>query len=382
MGSIRSELESAGLVFPDFRRSNVEVAKEVAKGDGALIGNGRSKLFFLTIDALGYDLLEKAVAKSRLLKSVFGKGSLERISTVFPSFTPTVFTSIDSGLLPSEHGIIGSPLPIKEYGALRDIFGVSWWPAANEDSVVLFPQPKTVLQMAKHKGFFYLQDEKIVRKSEKADAMKSIRVLPYISQDDFVFQARKLAKTARLVYAYIWELDHVQHVYTKTAKQGFEVVTYLLERLAEKVIPYLKEEGWRIVITSDHGQLSTKRKDAIFLGPNSKIMQDLAMPPWGTESTMFFEVTESREKSFETRFGQHFGNRFLLYDSEEAIRSGLFGRSYVKPALRYRFGTYVAISKGGYTFRYVPPGSTIGKFGLGHHGGLTKEEMQIPLLIL
>ncbi|MGC8676518.1 MAG: alkaline phosphatase family protein, partial [Candidatus Micrarchaeia archaeon] len=374
--------------FPDFRRSNVEVAKEVAKGGGSLIGKADEKLFFLVIDALGYDLLEKAMTKSAVLRDSLKNAELKKISTLFPSFTPTLFTSIDSGLLPSQHGIIGSPLPVKEYGTFQDIFGMSWWPVASKtaDSAsarAMFPNPNTVLRMARNKGFYYLQHEEILRKTKDADAMKRIKALPYISQDDFVFQARSLLKSAKMVYAYIGDIDHAQHVYTKSTVHGFEIVVYGLERIAEKLIQQMKDYGWKLIITADHGQVSMRTSDVVHIGPRSNLMQDLSMPPWGTESTVFFEVTETRQKSFEAQFDRQFGKKFLLYASSEVIKSGLFGKNSVKPWLRYRFGTHVAISKGAYTMKYLKPGAQPLLFDVhGHHGGMTKEEMEVPLLMV
>ncbi len=389
MNDIRSELESQGLMFPDFKRSNVELAKEIARGNGSLIGKCGEKLFFLVIDALGYDLLEKAIARSAVLRNSLERAEIRKISTVFPSFTPTVFTSIDSGLTPAEHGIIGSPLPIKEYGTFQDIFGASWWPAANNSSDTtsmqpLFPSPYTVLKMAKRKGFYYLQDESIIQKTKDAEALKRINTLFYISQDDFLFQARSLLKSARLVYAYLGEIDHIQHVYTKGTRHGFAVAVLGLERLAEKLIPQLKSSGWKLVITADHGQISVRKSDMLLIGPRSRLMQDLSMPPWGAESAVFFEVAESRQKSFEDQFERLLGKKFLLFNSEEAIRSGLFGKPSTKPWLRYRFGTHIAISKGAYTLKYLKPGMQPQpmRFDVrGHHGGMTKEEMEVPLLI-
>ncbi|MEM3215851.1 MAG: alkaline phosphatase family protein, partial [Candidatus Micrarchaeaceae archaeon] len=377
-----------GLLFPNFRNSNIELAKQLAKGTGSMIGRHKKKRFFLVIDALGYDLLLRALDKSKVLRDAFSLASIEKISTVFPSFTPTVFTSIDSGLTPAEHGIVGSPLPIKEYGTFQDVFSLRWWPSSEEfkgesNAPPIFPSPKTVLQMAQNRGFCYLQDEDIIKKNKDSDAFKRIKSFAYISPDDFIIQAKSLLKEYSLVYAYQGYVDHAQHIYTKDTDHGFEVIVWGLERLAEKLVPYLKEQGWELVITSDHGQISTSKKDFTVLNSKSKLIRYLSAPPWGTESLNFFQVNEADSAKFEKQFESTCGKKFLLYDSEEAIKSGLFGKARIKEGLRYRFGTHVAVSKGRWQLKYLKPGVQLPEFKIhGHHGGLTKEEMEIPLLIL
>ena len=265
---------------------------------------------------------------------------------------------------------------------------MNWWPTTEElarkrEMRPLFPSPSIVLSMARKRGFYYLQSKEVMRKTKNADALKRINTLSYISQDDFIFQAKTLLKSARLVYAYIADIDHAQHVYTKSTRHGLEVVINSLERIAEKLVPYAERAGWELITTSDHGQVSMRTNDMTLIGPNSRLMRDLSMQPWGTDSTVFFEVTETRQKSFEARFNRLFGKKFFLYESEEAIKAGLFGKKMVDRWLRYRFGTHVAISKGRYAMKYIKPGMQHTKFRVrGHHGGMTKEEMEVPLIII
>jgi hypothetical protein len=161
----------------------------------------------------------------------------------------------------------------------------------------------------------------------------------------------------------------------------------MIERLMEKLLPKLKDNGWELLISSDHGQISANYKEVNRLSPKSEAMKYLRNEPWGSNRSTFFDAAEGLSDKFEKSFNKEFGKNLILYDSDEAIKSGLFGSTKVSDSLRYRFGTHIAIPKGNNILYYKYPGGKDyigGKEGdtylSGHHGGLSKEEMEIPSL--
>ncbi|MCL5093130.1 MAG: alkaline phosphatase family protein [Candidatus Marsarchaeota archaeon] len=390
MSSLRSDLEKEGFSLPEVSRSNLEVAKEIAEGGGSLIGKHKTKRFFLVIDGLGYDLLNMVMNKSPALSKAFSDAKIEKIKTMFPSFTPSVMTSIDSGLTIAEHGIVGSPIPMKEYGNMLDVFNIPWGPSLDEalgktDKYPIFPEMQTLIKMSRRKGFLYLQHENILNKGRNLNALNKINYSKYISMDDMIIQVLKAIKSnsKETVYVYIDYVDHAQHVYSKSTYDGLEITRYALERLAEKLIPALKQSGWETVITSDHGQGSFNEKDLRKISPQSKVMENLTTYPWGTHRSMFFNAVDGKGKLFEDEFQRSYGKSAYLADSDEAIKSGLFGKSKVSNWLRYRFGTHIAIAKGSSFLYYkYPDKKDYEKKIFGHHGGMSKDEMEIPLVIV
>ncbi len=390
MAGLRSELEASGLIFPEMENSNMEAAKEIAKGSGKLIGKRNSKRMFLLVDGLGYDLMLKAISNSPILRKAFSDARIKKITTIVPSFTPTVITSIDSGLTVAEHGIVGSPLYIKETGETGNVFGLSWAPSRDEtigktDTYPLFPELNTLLSMSKRRGFVYMQHENIISKSSNSNFLHDINYSKYISMDDLIIQSISLIKSRskKLIYAYVDYIDHAEHTYTKDSELGLAITIYALEHIAERLVPVLREYGWELVITSDHGQISITQRNITQINAKSSIMENLSAPPWGANRIMFFGVSENKKKKFEEQFAKLYGSRFLLYDSEEAIKSGIFGAKSAKSWIRYRFGTYVAIGKGNNLMYYRFPKRRERDTKLaGYHGGMSKEEMEIPLFIL
>ncbi len=394
MQSIKSDLIDKGFAFPDYGNSNMELAKEVAEGHGKLIGGKKKRRFLLFIDGFGQDLLKSAISNSKQLKKLPSKMQISKISTVFPSFTPTAFTSIDSGKTPAEHGIIGSPLPIREYGTIKDILSLPWSPLLDEvsgksDANSLFPSLDTLLKMGKRKDFMYMQFERVNQKNSQTYLYNNINYTDYISFDDLLYQSIDIAESDKynLVYAYIPDIDHAQHEYSKESRRVLHITVFILEMIMEKLLPKLKDNGWELIISSDHGQISSKHDDISRFDARSSALKYLRNPPWGTDRSMFFDSSEGLEEKFEKEFNKEFSKNFVLYDSNDAIKSGLFGSTKVDDSLRYRFGTHIAIATRKNIIYYKYPGGREypgGKEWIsgssGHHGGLSKEEIEIPLL--
>jgi len=90
-------LKKEGLVVPDFKNSNMEVVRQLAEGKGRFTGQ-KSKKIFLLIDGLGYNFLMELMKKSPEFSNILKDAEINKATTIFPSFTITVISSLDSGL--------------------------------------------------------------------------------------------------------------------------------------------------------------------------------------------------------------------------------------------------------------------------------------------
>ena len=118
MVSILSELNDEGFILPDFKNSNFKASKQIGDGNNrGVVGNNSRKIFIL-LDGLGYDLLEKITAKFKELRKNMEKFENKKVTTLFPSTTMNILSSIYGGVTPAEHGVVGSNLFIKEAGVI------------------------------------------------------------------------------------------------------------------------------------------------------------------------------------------------------------------------------------------------------------------------
>ncbi|HOW97966.1 MAG TPA: phosphodiesterase, partial [Kiritimatiellia bacterium] len=68
----------------------------------------------------------------------------------------------------------------------------------------------------------------------------------------------------------------------------------------------------------------------------------------------------------------------VCVEGDYLVRNGYFGLGREHPALAQRVGDYVLIARAGYAFNTTPPGMP-SKFKRGNHGGMSAEEMRVPL---
>lgn len=137
----------------------------------------------------------------------------------------------------------------------------------------------------------------------------------------------------------------------------------------------------RIVITADHGLLDVPAPDQTILQEHDPLLDVLVVPPTGDARMPVFHLREGRRADFQEIFQARFANRMTLLSVDDAERLELFGPGPLSPTARRRFGDYIAFPHVPTTLSYHPPTRPMGKLYLAVHGGLSAEEMLVPLCL-
>ncbi len=87
------------------------------------------------------------------------------------------------------------------------------------------------------------------------------------------------------------------------------------------------------------------------------------------DKTQFLEIAEETLKGFE------------IYESRYLVNKNIFGLGEANDEFLDRIGDYIAIPKSNSYLLYLYTGKEEEKKLKGRHGGLTKREMIVPLLI-
>lgn len=341
--------------------------------------NPKDKILFVLVDGLGYykvkDLSDNSVLKSNLKTS---------ISTVNPTSTACVLSSIASAKYPSEHGILGwwqylrnkdvsyCPLPfverktginLKEKGIdTKDVFEFN--SILNElNTTVNISMPREIISSDFSKMFSGI--------NSNTHGFYSIK-------EAFLNMSKKINKNnSSFNYLYIDGLDETSHMYGTKSKE----VQNIINEIEEGVKKVKKEnEDLTIIITADHGQVDMV--NMMYLNQNNDYTKFFyALPSIDTRMISFF-VKEDCKKDFEDTFMREFGQDVILLTKDEINKFKLFGNESLSKNTLDSLGEYIAIVVNN-KFMVCDTINLEDKINTkGNHSGLTKEETTIPLVVI
>ena len=390
MASVLSELKDGGFILPDFKNSNFEASKQIGDGvRGGLVGKNPRKVFLL-LDGLGYNLLERVASKSRELKESMVKFDNRKVTTLFPSTTTNVLTSIYGGVTPAEHGAISTNLFIKEVGTIINCVYLTsamdpMGPKLKINPSDLYPKGKLMSDIkARGKKAVFLVPEHVVRSGLSIATFSEADLIPFVTFDDMIVKIAKLMDTGNIDYilAYFDTLDAMEHKYDPSSPEVEQSVYTMIQSISKILLGPAKENGFNIVITADHGHVKVTQEDNNIFTPKSEINDFLEVPLWGEPRAAFLAVKENKFGGFERYFENNLLKIGKLVKTDDAIKAGLFGSSKVSENIRYRFGTHIIIPNGNKCIQYLFPGMEEKPFkSKGRHGGMSSDEMYVPILV-
>jgi hypothetical protein len=136
-----------------------------------------------------------------------------------------------------------------------------------------------------------------------------------------------------------------------------------------------------IILTADHGQINTPLEKTLMLKDHPKLLECLSNALSGEPRAAYCYVKQSKKNQFERYIKTKWGKICELHKSEDLVKKNYFGLYKPNPKLLDRIGDYVLILKDDYSIKDFLIGEKK-TFHLGRHGGLSKEEMYVPLIVI
>ncbi len=310
----------------------------------------KDKIFFILVDAFGYNLFEKYI-KDSCNYDYF------KLTSLFPSTTSAVLTTLYTGLSPKEHGILEWYMYYEEFGEIIKTLPFSRKEGKENDELIklgfspsnLFNLP-TIFEKLKKED---IDSKFFVRKDYASSSYtlhmgKGAKIVPYTSLEN-AFQLLKKSNAA-LNFLYLDYLDIAQHHYGPYSKETKD----LLLKIWKNIVDLKNHTKERIIVTADHGQIEVSENFIIDVPKNLV---------GGSPRDVFLYSDYLPSLDY-----------MDALNKEDILK--LLGPGKERPKLKERVPNYILLPRDSYTIWF----EDIALKGL--HGGLSTEEMFVPFILV
>lgn len=362
------------LFYPDYTNSILNVSNSILKNYGVKtkyptislldqeLMKGYNHIIYILLDGMGVNIIRKHLTPDQALHKYLRK----EITSVFPPTTVAATDTVLSGLPPISSGYIGWTQYFKEENTDLVVF-------LNEDYYTHKKQHESLRD--KYLSFKTLYDQI----NEVNPSISTNEFFPSFRPDGSNSFKEQVEKVLLLThnqdksfnYVYWTEPDITQHIY---GIESVEVSTVIneLNNDFEDLIKDISEDTL-VVAIADHG-LTDIKEIKLFEFPDVTDLLE-RKPSIEPRATTFF-VKEGNLEEFETNFNKHFSKYFRLYTKKEIFESKIFGEGTPHPKVDEFIGDFFSIGISEYMFIFSES-----KNYKGHHAGLSKDEMIVPLIM-
>jgi hypothetical protein len=341
---------------------------------------GTDKLVLLVLDGLGYDRL-RDTPQARLLN----RGLLGPLTSVCPPTTASAIPTFLTGRPPQQHGFTGWFTWFGELGALAAVLpfqhrcgGGSLAGAISPRALCGLPPLFDGLGRPAH----LVMPEWIADSPFNRAFLGNAGSWPYRGLAGLVSAlgaALRADAGPAYVYAYWPGYDAIAHRFGAASP---EARRHLLEldRAVAAVLGLLEDRRARLLVTADHGFIDSPPERTLLLADHPRLAETLLLPLSGEPRLAYCYVQPDRRGAFESYVRERLGAYCDLYPSAALIEQGWFGLGAPHPRLADRLGHYALVMRENYKIKDWLPGEEP-YVHLGVHGGMSREELLVPLLL-
>ncbi|WP_028974773.1 alkaline phosphatase family protein [Spirochaeta cellobiosiphila] len=340
------------------------------------LGSNAKNVLVIILDGMGTELIKSNLSETGFLNQNI-KASL---TSVYPSTTTAAMTAYYTGQSPLEHGWLGWTLYMKEFGGLVDAFTnkgtVSQEPIWTQSAAQYLMPYQTIFDQIHH---YSPEVKQTVIQPSSINFQKGPQTNIKVDTIQELFQEIvriSQQENQQFIFAYWPNPDstlHKEGCYTTKVKDLFKE----LENGVEKLTDQLKDT--LLILSADHGQIDVGR--TVNLRDYPEIDACLIMPPSLESRALSLFVKPNKKAQFEDLFNENFGDEFILLSKEDFLSQAYLGQGTAHRKIDDYLGDYIAIGIGETLLQYIMPNSSPLPQFKGHHAGLRKEEMSIPLII-
>jgi hypothetical protein len=345
-----------------------------------------ARVALVYFDAFGWRFLERHADHP-----LFARADVERWSACFPSTTTVHSTTIHSGLPLGEHGLyewnVYEPRLDRLVTPLWFCFAGDDRPGtlvdAGFDAHDLFPKQtlyRRLLPVPSHVAM----PAGIARSETSKRLLRPATVHPFDDSAEGLALLCGALEAEERAYGtiYFGDADALMHMAGPDAPEVAELMEETLSAIAAAPWP----EGTLVLLTADHGMEGISPERTTYV---NVVWPELArhmavgadgkpLAPAGSCRDLFLHVLPERLDEVGARLAELLADVAEVRTVESLLSEGLFGE-HVTDALTSRLANLVVLPAAGEAAYWLEEGRFEQRF-LGQHGGLSANELEIPLV--
>lgn len=364
-------------------------------------GRRYERVIVLFVDAFGWRFFER-FQDHPLLQRFVVNGSVTQLTSQFPSTTSAHVTTLYTGQPVGRHGVyewfyyepaldaVIAPLLFSFAGDKQRETLLATGIGAEH----LLPAPEFIAGLLEQGvSITAFQPREFAQSTYTTRLMMGATVRPNLTLAEALVNVRlQVTGTQGKVCSvlYFGDIDTVGHVHGPDAPQmDAEIDAFLtvVERWLRREIDG-KVQDTLLMLFADHGQVAMDPKTTIYLN-RSRIFSQLApllrtdrggrvVAPAGGPRDFFLHVRDDAVDDAQALLTRFLAGRAEVAPTAALIDAGYFGPVPVAEVFRRRVGNLVILPYAGESVYWYEQDRFEQKF-FGHHGGLTRAEMEIPL---
>jgi hypothetical protein len=314
------------------------------------------------------------------------QAQLIEATTVFPSTTAAAITTLNTARTPLEHGNIAYFLWLEEFAEVTAM--LRWGPAIKRrgsyfddpavDPLKFVRVPSIHARLRARSIPSYVIEPEIFR----SEAMTRM----HAAEANFVGYVVPSTMGVRLhsgivdaprpsyVYAYWSGIDTVSHLYGPRSEEA-AIEASIFDVAVRHALKGRAPGDTLVLLTADHGHATTDPDKMLDVIGDKELRALLRNPPAGEPRLVFLHTDKAQ--LVRDHIERRWPGLVTVLDRDELIDAGLFGRG--DPTMGRRIGEVVMLLDRDLSASIVNvDGQTLRHRG--SHGGMTADEMRIPVL--
>ena len=338
--------------------------------DSLSLGSAENREVLILIDGMGQDAIDKYGDQFPIFDEL---KQVKKLYTNFPSTTATSLSTLGTGVLPGIHGMLGYTVRVPRSDN-RLLNALKWDERVDP---VMWQKVPTLFERAALAGVS-VTHVAAKRYEGSGFTQAALRGAKYVGANGVDEMATAVSAALKpqpsFVYTYLNTLDSAGH----SDGVGSDKWLTALQQVSEFItkVKQLAPAGTRIWVTSDHGMVNSTEQ--VILGQDNKLLENVTLIG-GEPRARHIYIKEGAVSETIIQWQEFFGNRARVLSKVTAIKDGLFGPVVTEDS-HDRLGDLIAIANNDLIL--VDPARVREESSMvGHHGGVTDIEVEIPLLL-